>query len=128
MQILGCPIIFVVVPGHVISMLLLYCFCFIAVEIPETDGPAPVDEGSNAVTLPNEADFLLGYATMPGYVSYRSRSSGSWYISKLAEVLQKHASRYVKKCHDYYQGMTFDLELGILISVTFSSAGTWPKK
>jgi hypothetical protein len=35
--------------------------------------------------IPDEADFLLGYATVPGYVSYRSRSQGSWYINKLSQ-------------------------------------------
>ncbi|XP_046368842.2 uncharacterized protein LOC124143787 [Haliotis rufescens] len=40
--------------------------------------------------IPDESDFLLGYATAPGYVSYRSRHHGSWYIIKLAEVLEKH--------------------------------------
>ena len=44
-------------------------------------------------TIPNEADFLLGYATIPGFVSYRSRSMGSWYITKLCEMLDKYASK-----------------------------------
>jgi hypothetical protein len=41
--------------------------------------------------IPDEADFLLGYATVPGYVSYRSRSQGSWYINKLSQNLDKYA-------------------------------------
>ncbi|KAK7113279.1 uncharacterized protein [Littorina saxatilis] len=40
--------------------------------------------------IPNEADFLLGYATVPGFVSYRSKSRGSWYVTKLTEMLQKY--------------------------------------
>lgn len=44
-------------------------------------------------TIPNEADFLLGYATIPGFVSYRSRSMGSWYITKLVEMLDKYANK-----------------------------------
>ena len=38
-------------------------------------------------SLPSEADFLFGYATPPGNVSWRSPQYGSWYISKLCEVL-----------------------------------------
>ena len=38
-------------------------------------------------SLPSEADFLFGYATPPGNVSWRSPRYGSWYISKLCEVL-----------------------------------------
>ncbi len=44
-------------------------------------------------TVPNEADFLLGYATVPGYVSYRSKMYGSWYITKLVEMLDKYADK-----------------------------------
>ncbi len=52
----------------------------------ESDEPPPE-------TIPNEADFLLGYATIPGFVSYRSRSMGSWYITKLCEMLDKYAAK-----------------------------------
>lgn len=66
----------------------------------ERDGPQPVPENDLAVDnrvkemIPNEADFLLGYATVPGYVSFRSRNHGSWYIRKLCELLEKYANRY----------------------------------
>ncbi|XP_048757091.1 caspase-8-like [Ostrea edulis] len=40
--------------------------------------------------IPDESDFLLGYATVPGYVSYRSRSTGSFYIKTLVEKLKKY--------------------------------------
>ena len=42
-------------------------------------------------SLPSEADFLFGYATPPGNVSWRSPRYGSWYISKLCEVLVDNA-------------------------------------
>ena len=42
-------------------------------------------------SLPNEADFLFGYATPPGKVSFRSIKHGSWYISSLCQVLQDNA-------------------------------------
>ena len=43
--------------------------------------------------IPNESDFLVGYATVPGYVSYRNTNHGSWYISKLCEALEKYSKR-----------------------------------
>ncbi|XP_076464600.1 uncharacterized protein LOC143296434 isoform X2 [Babylonia areolata] len=53
------------------------------VDSVEADGPPEM--------IPNEADFLLGYATVPGFVSYRSKTQGSWYITKLTDLLNKHA-------------------------------------
>ncbi|XP_065917934.1 caspase-8-like isoform X2 [Dysidea avara] len=41
--------------------------------------------------LPSEADFLFGYATPPGYASWRSPRYGSWYISELCKVLVENA-------------------------------------
>ena len=38
-------------------------------------------------SLPSEADFLFGYATPSGNISWRNPRYGSWYISKLCEVL-----------------------------------------
>ncbi|XP_065918399.1 caspase-8-like [Dysidea avara] len=56
----------------------------------QKDGPGP-DKMSNS--LPSEADFFFGYATPPGYASWRSREYGSWYISSLCEVLVDNASQ-----------------------------------
>ena len=42
-------------------------------------------------SLPSEADFLFGYATLPGNVSWRSPRYGSRYISKLCEVFVDYA-------------------------------------
>ena len=42
-------------------------------------------------SLSKEADFLFGYATPPGNVSWRSLQYGSWYISKLCEVFVDYA-------------------------------------
>lgn len=60
--------------------------------VPQQDGleaeELPVE------TIPNEADFLIGYATVPGYVSFRSKSQGSWYINTLVKMLHKYGSRY----------------------------------
>ncbi|XP_076089316.1 uncharacterized protein LOC143059664 [Mytilus galloprovincialis] len=67
----------------------------------ETDaGGSMPDEGQDLNVdrprelIPDEADFLLGYATVPGYVSYRSRSQGSWYINKLSQNLDKYAYQH----------------------------------
>ena len=52
------------------------------------DGP---DSNHLSRSLPNAADFLFAYSTAPGTVSWRSIQYGSWYISKLCEVLDQHA-------------------------------------
>nr|APY24037.1 caspase 8 [Corbicula fluminea] len=63
----------------------------------EKDMPTPMSpdtDNEGGEMIPNEADFLLGYATVPGYVSFRSRNHGSWYIRKLCELLDKYFKRY----------------------------------
>ena len=53
------------------------------------------DDGEQSVvrrSLPNDADFLFAYSTAPGTVSWRSPQYGSWYISKLCETLDQHAT------------------------------------
>ena len=60
---------------------------------PEEDAGERIQTVEMQETIPNEADFLMAYSTIPGFVSYRSKSSGSWFISKLCEMLDKHAHR-----------------------------------
>jgi len=48
-------------------------------------------DGQPKPSLPNDADFLFGYATPQGKVSWRSRRHGTWYISTLCEVLDNRA-------------------------------------
>lgn len=60
----------------------------------EMDSDIESDNGRNSEMIPDEADFVLGCATVPGYVSYRSRSQGSWFVNKLVEMLDKFAYRY----------------------------------
>ena len=43
--------------------------------------------------VPNEGDFLLSYATVPGFVSYRDPCSGSVYVRKLTELLRKFSAQ-----------------------------------
>ncbi|CAE1150942.1 CASP8 [Acanthosepion pharaonis] len=50
-------------------------------------------DGAKAPLIPNEADFLMAYATVHGYVSFRSMSKGSWFIQKLCEVFLNNAKR-----------------------------------
>ncbi|KAK3610464.1 hypothetical protein CHS0354_016653 [Potamilus streckersoni] len=43
--------------------------------------------------IPDDADFLLGYSTVPGYAAIRNRTNGSWYINKLVEVMERYHDR-----------------------------------
>ena len=57
----------------------------------QTDAPSPpagigVDLEK---TMPNQDDFLIGYATVPGHISYRNTLLGSWYIDVLVEKLKQ---------------------------------------
>ncbi|PNI66896.1 CASP10 isoform 9 [Pan troglodytes] len=47
-------------------------------------------------SIPAEADFLLGLATVPGYVSFRHVEEGSWYIQSLCNHLKKLVPRMLK--------------------------------
>uniref|UniRef100_A0A8D2HWX4 Caspase 10 n=1 Tax=Urocitellus parryii TaxID=9999 RepID=A0A8D2HWX4_UROPR len=44
-------------------------------------------------SVPTEADFLLGLATVPGYMSFRHIRDGSWYIQSLCSHLKKLVPR-----------------------------------
>uniref|UniRef100_A0A5F4W408 Caspase 10 n=1 Tax=Callithrix jacchus TaxID=9483 RepID=A0A5F4W408_CALJA len=45
-------------------------------------------------SIPVEADFLLGLATVPGYVSFRDVQEGSWYIQSLCNHLKTLVPRH----------------------------------
>ncbi|KAF0872252.1 CASPA protein, partial [Crocuta crocuta] len=45
-------------------------------------------------SVPIEADFLLGLATVPGYVSFRHVDEGSWYIQSLYNNLKNLVPRH----------------------------------
>jgi len=49
------------------------------------------EDGPEVATVADEADFLYAMATVPGYVSYRSKQSGSWFITILVRKLEKLA-------------------------------------
>ncbi|NWY48445.1 CASPA protein, partial [Sylvia atricapilla] len=59
----------------------------------DTDGPtpdsSPVQERVSLLeSIPEEADFLLGMATVEGCVSFRHIEEGTWYIQALCSKLQ----------------------------------------
>ena len=53
-------------------------------------GEDEVDAGYSQA-LPTEADFLLAYATVPGYVSWRNSEYGSWFIKAFVDVVYEQA-------------------------------------
>jgi hypothetical protein len=52
------------------------------------------DTGVCLPDVPNEADFLLFFATVRGYVSYRSRSQGSWFVNSMVNNIRQFKDRY----------------------------------
>ena len=46
-----------------------------------------VDEEPIKVKVPTEGDFLVAYSTLPGFVSFRDRSKGTYFISTLVDVM-----------------------------------------
>ena len=40
-------------------------------------------------STPSESDFLILYSTVPGFISYRSRSAGSFFIKSVVDNLRK---------------------------------------
>ena len=70
-----------------------FSYCFYKGGEIEKDATGDVETDNDKEMIPNESDFLVGYATVPGYVSFRSRNHGSWYIRKLCEALEKYSER-----------------------------------
>ncbi|NWW31472.1 CASP9 protein, partial [Panurus biarmicus] len=50
-----------------------------------------VDEPDAVASLPTPSDILVSYSTFPGFVSWREKSSGSWYVEMLDSVLEQYA-------------------------------------
>ncbi|XP_041378643.1 caspase-7-like isoform X2 [Gigantopelta aegis] len=63
----------------------------------EKDSPGEVEldtvgaQSQLPAGIPNEKDFMFGYATVPGYGAVRDENSGCWYIQALADVFEKYA-------------------------------------
>ncbi|XP_041977640.1 caspase-1-like [Aricia agestis] len=49
----------------------------------ETDGSS-----SMSYRIPNHADFLIAFSTVPGYYSWRNTTKGSWFMQALCEELR----------------------------------------
>ena len=70
----------------------------------DSDKPR-VEEDSNPILIPDEADFYFGYAAPPGKVAWRDLDHGSWYVSELCRALCSHATyadlhHMVQEVHD----------------------------
>ncbi|KAG9468247.1 hypothetical protein GDO78_023156 [Eleutherodactylus coqui] len=55
----------------------------------EPDAVSSAEEKRSAITIPNDADVLVGMSTVDGYYSFRDIRKGSWYIQALCENLTK---------------------------------------
>ncbi|NXD15050.1 CASP9 protein, partial [Nothocercus nigrocapillus] len=49
------------------------------------------DELDAVASLPTPSDILVSYSTFPGFVSWRDKSSGSWYVETLDSILDQYA-------------------------------------
>ncbi|KAJ7306544.1 hypothetical protein JRQ81_009906 [Phrynocephalus forsythii] len=50
-----------------------------------------LDQVDAMASLPTPSDILVSYSTFPGFVSWRSKLTGSWYVETLDEVLEEYA-------------------------------------
>ncbi|XP_041806892.1 caspase-8 [Chelmon rostratus] len=57
----------------------------------QADGPERSPIHSDAIevkkSIPSDADFLLGMATVPSFISFRDRKNGTWFIQSLCQNL-----------------------------------------
>lgn len=59
--------------------------------VPYQEGPRTLDQLDAVSSLPTPSDILVSYSTFPGFVSWRDKKSGSWYIETLDGVLEQWA-------------------------------------
>ncbi|CAB1328532.1 unnamed protein product [Coregonus sp. 'balchen'] len=64
----------------------------------QSDGPGPSSTTTSSIctdavvlkdSIPNDADFLLGMATVPHFASFRDKRQGTWFIQSLCQNLIK---------------------------------------
>ena len=86
----------------------------------QSDGPAPSSTTSSSIctdavvhrdSIPTDADFLLGMATVPHFASFRDKRQGTWFIQSLCQNLINLVPRLVLRnmlglsvvrfCHQY---------------------------
>ncbi|XP_020928977.1 caspase-7 isoform X1 [Sus scrofa] len=58
--------------------------------IQADSGPINDTDANPRYKIPVEADFLFAYSTVPGYYSWRSPGSGSWFVQALCSILNEH--------------------------------------
>ncbi|XP_019495384.1 PREDICTED: caspase-9 isoform X1 [Hipposideros armiger] len=58
---------------------------------PFQDDPGSYDLPDAVSSLPTPSDIFVSYSTFPGFVSWRERKSGSWYIETLDSVFEQWA-------------------------------------
>ncbi|XP_042750825.1 caspase-9-like, partial [Lagopus leucura] len=59
--------------------------------IPFQAPSGSLDEPDAVASLPTPGDILVSYSTFPGFVSWRDKVSGSWYVETLDSVLEHYA-------------------------------------
>nr|AAI70178.1 Casp9-A protein [Xenopus laevis]AAI70180.1 Casp9-A protein [Xenopus laevis] len=59
---------------------------------PVFSGEGDRDEVDAVSNIPTPSDILVSYSTFPGYVSWRDKHTGSWYVEVLDSVLAEHAA------------------------------------
>nr|CDS30656.1 caspase 2 [Hymenolepis microstoma] len=59
--------------------------------LESVDGTIVVNK-TNWKCLPSMSDYIIAYSTLPGFVSWRSETKGSWFIQTLVGVFRKFAS------------------------------------
>ncbi|XP_036035719.1 caspase-9 [Onychomys torridus] len=59
--------------------------------VPYQEGPRTFDQLDAVSSLPTPSDILVSYSTFPGFVSWRDKKGGSWYIETLDSVLEQWA-------------------------------------
>ncbi|XP_046564664.1 caspase-3-like [Haliotis rubra] len=76
----------------------------------ETDSCYGDMEDDAIVPVPNEADFLIARSTVDGYVSYRDRKKGSYFISYLVEILRANPEHSLMACLTLLNERVADLQ------------------
>ena len=62
------------------------------IDVKQVLGEDETDGGGYEGALPDEADFLLAYATTPGYVSWRNSGFGTWFIKAFTDTMYSRAN------------------------------------
>jgi len=72
-------------------------------------------DGCSSLVLPTTTDMLIGYSTLPGFVSNRNVYLGTWYIQAICEVFMERA------CHKDIEKMLrlVSLSAFIIIMITW---------